>query len=196
MRPHSKRQRRPTLCHPEAPKNEGVILGAWMTLSRGATFDLRAQKARRWIAFSATRWQRNRGSAAHLFPSSSEKPIHPRILIFNLLHKTSLAAERGSMGAVEGPPTSCGFSSGAHLAHGRHFAGTPIFDDGRTNSARQQLRAETRRILEVLRLRPCFPAPLRMTRRLSYGARALCGTCRRSRNGHRNCIARTGAHLP
>ena len=99
-----------TLCHPEAPKNEGVILGAWMTLSRGATFDLRARKARRWIAFSATRWQRNRGSAAHLFPSVragravSEKPIHPRILIFNLLHKTSLAAERGSMGAVEGPP--------------------------------------------------------------------------------------------
>ena len=93
-----------SLCHPEARKNEGVILGAWMTLSRGATFALRVQKERRWIAFSATRWQRNRGSAAHLFPSSSEKPIHPRILIFNLLHKTSLAAERGSMGGVEGPP--------------------------------------------------------------------------------------------
>jgi len=113
------RERRPPLCHPEARKTEGVILGAWKTLSRGATFALRAQKARRWIAFSATRWQRNRGSAAHLFPSVragravSEKPIHPRILIFNLLHKTSLAAERGSMGAVEGPPISRGFSCGA-----------------------------------------------------------------------------------
>src|SRR5436305_12883284 len=45
-------------------------------------------------------------------------------------------------------------------------------------AARIRLRSRTHRILEVLRLRPCFPAPLRMTkkngRRLRYGP---CATC-------------------
>ena len=36
-----------------------------------------------------------------------------------------------------------------------------------------KLRSKTRGILEVLRLRPCFPAPLRMTG--FFGARATCG---------------------
>jgi len=78
----SQRKRRSPLCHPEAPKNEGVILGAWMTLSRGATFDLRAQKARRWIAFSpacgtmAKKSRLRRPSFPIVF-GEADPPAHP-----------------------------------------------------------------------------------------------------------------------
>jgi len=38
--------------------------------------------------------KKNRGAAAHLYPSSSEKPIHPRFLIFKRLPKTFVTGLR------------------------------------------------------------------------------------------------------
>ena len=75
-------------------------------LVRDDVGDSRARNTRGWIAFSATRWEKNRGSAAHLFSSSSEKPIHPRFLIFRDLPKTSLAAKRRSCDLCLSSPAS------------------------------------------------------------------------------------------